>query len=83
MLLSIYFYLSYFYYHETGKGRNRRLAKPKAERLAGAFGALFSLLHVRSITRGSLFIGGPWASSSTSITPFPFLTNGFKHFTRA
>jgi hypothetical protein len=37
---------------------------------------------VRSITKGSLFIGDPRVWSSTSITPFPFLTNGFTRFTR-
>jgi hypothetical protein len=37
------------------------LSKPKAERPAGAFGALFSLQCVRFITKGSLFIGDPWA----------------------
>jgi hypothetical protein len=35
------------------------LGRPKIERLAVAFGALFSLQCVRSITRGSLFIGVP------------------------
>jgi hypothetical protein len=37
------------------------LNKPKAEGLAGAFGALFSLQCVHFITKGSLFIGDPWA----------------------
>jgi hypothetical protein len=37
------------------------LSKPKTDGLAGAFGALFSLQCVRFITRGSLFIGDPWA----------------------
>jgi hypothetical protein len=36
------------------------LSRPKAERLADAFGTLFSLQYVRFITRGSLFIGDPW-----------------------
>jgi hypothetical protein len=43
------------------EGNKETLNKPKAEKLAGAFGALFSLLCVRFITRGSLFIGDPWA----------------------
>jgi hypothetical protein len=37
------------------------LGEPKTERLAVAFSALFSLQCVCLITRGSLFIGGPWA----------------------
>jgi hypothetical protein len=37
------------------------LSKPKADGLAGAFGALFSLQCVRFSTRGSLFIRDPWA----------------------
>jgi hypothetical protein len=47
----------------TGIGKENKgiLSKPKAERLAGAFGTLFSLRGVRFITRGSLFIGDPWA----------------------
>jgi hypothetical protein len=36
------------------------LGEPKTERLAMAFGVLFSLQCVRFITRGSLFIGEPW-----------------------
>jgi hypothetical protein len=47
--------LRYFYYEKETK----HLRKPKAKKLAGAFDALFSLMCVRSITRGSLFIGGP------------------------
>jgi hypothetical protein len=35
------------------------LCKPKTVELAKAFGALFSFQGIRSITRGSLFIGGP------------------------
>jgi hypothetical protein len=35
--------------------------KLKTEELAKAFGALFSLQGIRFITRGSLFIGDPWA----------------------
>jgi hypothetical protein len=37
------------------------LRRPKTEELARAFGALFSLQGIRFITRGSLFIGDPWA----------------------
>jgi hypothetical protein len=36
------------------------LSRPKTERPAADFGALFSLQRVRFITRGSLFIGDPW-----------------------
>jgi hypothetical protein len=36
------------------------LSRPKTERPAGAFSALFSLQCVRFITRGSLVIGDPW-----------------------
>jgi hypothetical protein len=35
--------------------------KLKTEELARAFGALFLLQVIRFITRGSLFIGDPWA----------------------
>jgi hypothetical protein len=52
MLLNRYFYR---------EKEMKHLRKPKAEKPAGAFGALFSLRCVRYITRGSLFIGGPWA----------------------
>jgi hypothetical protein len=47
----------------TGNKKENKeiLSKPKAERLPGAFGTLFSLQCVRFITRGSLFIGDPWA----------------------
>jgi hypothetical protein len=69
--------------HLTAQEMKQVLSRPKTERLAVAFGALFSLQRVRFITRGSLFIGDPWVYSFASITPFPFLTNGFKHFTRA
>jgi hypothetical protein len=43
------------------EGNKETLNKPKAVKLVGAFGALFSLQRVRFITRVSLFIGGPWA----------------------
>jgi hypothetical protein len=56
LLLSLLLLLS-----RNEERKKETLSKPKAERLAGAFGALFSLLRVRFITRGSLFIGGPWA----------------------
>jgi hypothetical protein len=36
------------------------LSRPKTEKQAVAFGALFSLQCVRFITRGSLFIGDTW-----------------------
>jgi hypothetical protein len=68
--------------NSTGNEIRKMLSRPKTERLAEAFGALFSLQCVRFITRGSLFIGDPWVWSFASITPFSFLTNGFKHFTR-
>jgi hypothetical protein len=68
---------------QNRKCNKETLGEPKTERLAVAFGALFSLQCVRFITRGSLFIGEPWVWSFASITPFPFLTNGSKHFTRA
>jgi hypothetical protein len=42
-------------------GTRKILRKPKTEELARAFGALFSLQGIRFITRGSLFIGDPWA----------------------
>jgi hypothetical protein len=42
------------------KGTRVILSRLKTERPADAFGALFSLLCVRFITRGSLFIGDPW-----------------------
>jgi hypothetical protein len=64
------------------EGNKGTLNRPKTEGTIEAFGALFSLLGVRFITRGSLFIGDPWVYSFASITPFPFLTNCFKHFTR-
>jgi hypothetical protein len=41
-------------------GTRKIICEPKTEELAKAFGALFSLQGVRFITRGSLFIGGPW-----------------------
>jgi hypothetical protein len=58
----------YFYLRKEGKCRNLTtqhrnkeiLSRPKTERTAVAFGALFSLQCVRFITRGSLFIGDPW-----------------------
>jgi hypothetical protein len=58
----------YFYLCKEGKCRNLTtqhrnkeiLSRPKTERTAVAFGALFSLQGVRFITRGSLFIGDPW-----------------------
>jgi hypothetical protein len=84
---------SYFRYSRRGKEMRNYLTeqemqqgntcRPKTERLAVAFSALFSLQYIRSITRVSLFIGVPWVWSFASITPFSFLTNGFKHFTRA
>jgi hypothetical protein len=59
---------SYLYHSRRGKemrkhstGHKEMLSGPKTERLAVAFGALFSLQCVCFITRGSLFIGGPWA----------------------
>jgi hypothetical protein len=44
----------------NSKGKEEILNRPKTERPADAFGALFSLQCVRFITRGSLFIGDPW-----------------------
>jgi hypothetical protein len=67
---------------QNRKCSKETLGEPKTEGLAEAFGALFSLQCVCFITRGSLFIGDPWVWSFASITPFPFLTNDFKHFTR-
>jgi hypothetical protein len=47
---------------KQNRERNKEtVSKPKTERPDVAFGALFSLQCVRFITRGSLFIGGPWA----------------------
>jgi hypothetical protein len=55
------FYLSEERRHRNLQRQNKKiLCKPKTEELAKAFGALFSLQGTRSITRGSLFIGGPW-----------------------
>jgi hypothetical protein len=41
--------------------KKKTLSRPKTERLAVAFGAFFSLQCVCFITKGSLFIGDPWA----------------------
>jgi hypothetical protein len=59
-----------YYYYSCKEGRCRNLitrnkdedmlSKPKTERTVVAFGTLFSLQCVRFITRGSLFIVGPW-----------------------
>jgi hypothetical protein len=59
---------SYFYFYSSEEKKHGNLqrqnkeilSKPKTEKLAKAFGALFSLQGVRFITRGSLFIGDPW-----------------------
>jgi hypothetical protein len=82
---------SYLHYYRRGEEIRKYLTEKEmqqgdtwqTERLVADFGALFSLQCARSITRGSLFIGVPWLWSFASITPFSFLTNGFKHFTRA
>jgi hypothetical protein len=60
-LPSKYFYLHDLYnYFLMLRKRNEALEKLKAKDQTGAFGVLFSLMCVRSITREPLFIGGPW-----------------------
>jgi hypothetical protein len=80
----------YYYLRKEGRCRNiiarngneEILSRPKTERTTITFGTLFSLQCVRFITKGFTIYRRPLGISFASITPFPFLTSGFKHFTR-
>jgi hypothetical protein len=84
---------SYFHYSRRGKETRKYLTKQEMKqgntqqtedrRFGNCLRCSLLIKCVRSITRGSLFIGVPWVWSFASITHFPFLTNSFKHFTRA
>jgi hypothetical protein len=60
--------------------RGNRTYKPKAQETSGSLRSSLLINACLFSYKGTSIYRRPWGCSITPITPFPFLTNGFTHF---